>query len=98
MADDPSDDRAGVGPSDDRADVDADDTGVEYRREQSDDRDDEALRAEATEDESWWDEGLVTLLLVAGLALFLFPEPATSGLGVALMAVGAALWLLDWLA
>lgn len=45
---------------------------------------------------SWWDEGLITLLLLVGVVLFVFPEPATSGLGIALIATAAFLWLLDW--
>lgn len=48
--------------------------------------------------EGWWEKGLVTMLLVAGVLLFLFPEPATSGLGVLLMLTGAVVWLIDWLA
>lgn len=62
------------------------------------DADEKHLTAEARDDDSWWDEGLVTLLLVAGVALFVFPEPATSALGLALIAVGVAFWVLDWLA
>lgn len=46
--------------------------------------------------ESWWEGGLATLLLVAGVLLFLFPEPATSGLGVLLILAGAVVWLIDW--
>ena len=43
----------------------------------------------STDDEggSWWDEGLITLLLVGGLALFLFPEPATSAVGIVLTGI-----------
>lgn len=44
---------------------------------------------------SWWDEGLITLLLVAGVVLFLFPEPATSALGIVLLAVGVIAWVVD---
>ena len=47
---------------------------------------------------TWLDEGLIGLVLVAGLVLFLIPEPATSGIGVLLMGVGVVLWILDWLA
>lgn len=47
-------------------------------------------------DGSLWDEGLITLLIVAGAVLFLFPEPATSGLGVLLLSIGVVAWLLDW--
>ena len=42
-----------------------------------------------------WDEGLITLLIVGGAILFLFPEPATSGLGILLMGLGVLLWLVD---
>ena len=41
--------------------------------------------------------GLGALLVVAGLALFLFPEPVTSTAGIALIAVGAVVWLAGWL-
>lgn len=40
-------------------------------------------------------EGIATLLLIAGFILFLFPEPASSLLGIALILVGAVLWLID---
>lgn len=49
------------------------------------------------EDESWWDEGLITLLIVGGVVLFLFPEPATSGLGLILLTFGILAWLFDWM-
>lgn len=48
------------------------------------------------DDGSLWDEGLITLLIVAGVVLFLFPEPATSGLGVLLLSIGVIAWLIDW--
>lgn len=49
-----------------------------------------------TEDEEMWlDEGLITLLLVVGVGLFLFPEPATSTIGMALIAVGLIAWAAD---
>lgn len=48
-------------------------------------------------DGSWLDEGLITLLFLVGIGLFIFPEPATSGLGVVLIATATVLWLLDWL-
>jgi len=47
-------------------------------------------------DDSWWDEGLISLLLVGGLVLFLFPEPATSAIGVLMMGAGVVAWLVDW--
>lgn len=48
-------------------------------------------------DGSWWDEGLITGLVVVGLVLFIVPEPATSAIGVLLMATGVALWVADLL-
>lgn len=48
--------------------------------------------------DSMWDEGLISLLLVGGLALFLFPEPTTSAVGVVMMGVGVVAWLIDWAA
>lgn len=44
---------------------------------------------------NWWDEGLITLLLIAGIVLFLFPEPTTSTLGVILIVIGVIAWLVD---
>lgn len=44
----------------------------------------------------YWDEGLITLLVVGGAILFLFPEPVTSSLGVLLMGLGVIAWLVDW--
>jgi hypothetical protein len=49
------------------------------------------------EDDSWVDEGLIGLVLVAGIALFLFPEPTTSAIGIGLITVGAIAWIIDWL-
>jgi hypothetical protein len=50
------------------------------------------------EDDSRLDEGLIGLVLVAGVALFLFPEPVTSAVGIGLVAIGAIAWVIDWLA
>lgn len=36
--------------------------------------------------------GLVGLLLLIGLILFLFPEPATSGLGVTIIVIALIVW------
>lgn len=44
---------------------------------------------------SWWDEGLIGLLLVAGVILFFFPEPFTSTVGIALIALGVIAWAAD---
>ena len=49
------------------------------------------------DDGSWWDEGLIGTVLLAGLVLFLFPEPATSAVGIFLLALGAVAWAVDWL-
>lgn len=60
--------------------------------------DEEAEYTEETPAEtggSWWGEGLITLVLVAGVILFLFPEPATSALGMLLIVVGVIAWLID---
>ena len=45
--------------------------------------------------ESLWDEGLITLLIVSGAILFLFPEPVTSGIGILLLFMGVVGWLVD---
>lgn len=75
--------------------VDADEEPYgEYDHDEYD-RDETAYAAEE-DDESWWDEGLIGLLLVVGVVLFLFPEPATSALGIGLIAVGVLAWLVDW--
>lgn len=44
-------------------------------------------------DDGQWESGLVTLLLVGGVALVVFPEPATSLLGIVLVIVGVLAWL-----
>lgn len=56
---------------------------------------DEATVAE--DEDAGWDEGVIGTLLIVGLVLFLIPEPATSGLGVFLLALGAVGWIVDWL-
>lgn len=80
------------------ADSDEDETGL-YRDETYDeefespyDRD---VYADAEDEDSLWDEGLISLLLVAGVVLFLIPEPATSTIGIALVALGAVAWAAD---
>lgn len=42
------------------------------------------------------DEVEPTAMIVAGLILFLFPEPATSTLGLGLMFLGGAWWVKEW--
>ncbi|NEU58637.1 hypothetical protein [Halorussus sp. MSC15.2] len=46
-------------------------------------------------DESRVDEGLVTLFLVVGVILFVFPEPGTSVVGLFLVLVGTVGWIVD---
>ena len=46
-------------------------------------------------DGSLWDEGLISLFLVCGVILFLFPEPTTSLVGIGLIIVGVVAWLID---
>lgn len=64
------------------------------------DRDDDYGREsegyETDADDTWVDEGVIGLILLVGVALFLFPEPATSGVGILLILVGAVLWVVDW--
>lgn len=38
--------------------------------------------------------GGASLLIVIGIVLFVFPEPATSGVGLLLLLVGLVLWIL----
>ena len=47
------------------------------------------------EDDGWLDEGLIGALLVAGVVLFLIPEPATSMLGIMLIILGVAAFVAD---
>lgn len=75
----------GTGPDDDY-DRDYDDTS--YEQETPD-------RHATGEDDSWLDEGLIGLVLVAGLVLFLIPEPGTSAVGILLLVGGAAAWIAD---
>ena len=51
--------------------------------------------ANADENESFLAEELVPALFVAGVLLFLFPEPATSAVGVFLLGIGLAMWAWD---
>lgn len=68
-----------------------------YRGEGPDDRraDEGRDRPSGNEGESWLDEGLITLLIVGGALLFLFPEPATSAVGIVLLGVGIIAWAAD---
>ncbi|WP_202935132.1 hypothetical protein [Halorussus amylolyticus] len=46
-------------------------------------------------DDSWLSEGAIGLVILAGVVLFFFPEPATSGIGILLILVGLAAWVLN---
>lgn len=45
--------------------------------------------------DGFWDLGVVTTLVVVGLGLVVFPEPATTIAGVLLLATGVSLGVLD---
>lgn len=49
------------------------------------------------EDGRWLDRGLIAATILVGVVLLLFPEPATSALGMALVAAGVIAWLVEWL-
>lgn len=56
--------------------------------------DDETVYAAGREgDDAWLTRGLASVLLVSGVVLLLFPEPATSLLGIGLIAAGLAIWV-----
>lgn len=64
--------------------------------EDADDRDETGRDETRTRSNgSWWDEGLIGLLLVVGAVLFLFPEPGTSAIGILLLIVGILAWIGD---
>lgn len=60
------------------------DDGTSYRRE--------VARGDASA-EGGVDDGIIGVVVVAGIALFLFPEPATSVVGLALVVAGVVAWL-----
>lgn len=66
-----------------------------YGRSHDYEGEDRTNEAAATDD-SLLDEGLLTAMLVAGVLLFVFPEPATSALGAALIVAAGIGWLVDW--
>ena len=49
------------------------------------------------DDGSWLGEGVIGLLLVAGVVLFFFPEPTTSMIGIALVSIAVVAWIVDWI-
>ena len=60
-------------------------------------RETEPVATGESDEGSWWDEGLIGTIIVAGFVLFVIPEPATSALGIFLMGIGVVLWIIDWL-
>ena len=44
----------------------------------------------------WWDALGVGGIIIIGLALFFFPEPVTSVIGILIIAIAAILWLGGW--
>jgi hypothetical protein len=46
-------------------------------------------------DGGWLDVGLIGLALIVGVILFLFPEPITSTIGVALIVAAVIAWIVD---
>lgn len=56
---------------------------------------DRRVESSRTDDDTWLDEGVYTLLILVGVALFLFPEPGTSMVGVLLMIAGGIGWVID---
>lgn len=59
------------------------------------DRDETAYDDYGENEGSWVDEGIISILVIAGFVLFIIPEPATTGLGILLMLAGAGLWIVD---
>lgn len=45
---------------------------------------------------SYWNEIEPAILIVVGVLLFVFPEPATSALGAGLILLGASWWFYEW--
>lgn len=58
---------------------------------------DDDLETASGDDHRWLDEGIFTAIILVGAALFVFPEPATSMIGVGLMLFGITGWLVDGL-
>jgi len=54
--------------------------------------------AEHEGDGGWLGIGLSTTIVVAGVLLFLFPEPATSAVGLLLVFAGTLMWLFELVA
>ncbi|WP_135854153.1 hypothetical protein [Halorussus salinus] len=76
-----------------------DDTYKEVHRDEP--RRDQYAGDAATEEsddrrgDGFWDVGIVTALVLGGLALVVFPEPATTITGVLLVTIGVSLAVLN---
>ncbi|USZ69376.1 hypothetical protein NGM10_06480 [Halorussus salilacus] len=55
------------------------------------------LETDATENDSFPRQELISALMVVGFVLLFFPEPVTSVLGVVLVTLGGGLWVRDLL-
>lgn len=52
----------------------------------------------STDDDGWLGEGVAGILLLVGVVLFFFPEPATSALGIGLIVLGVIAWVAEEMA
>lgn len=75
--------------------ADADYDGTVSQRDDTEKGAPSARMEDADSDDGWLGEGLITLTLVVGVVLFLFPEPATSAVGIALVGIGVVAWVAD---
>ncbi|MFC7079078.1 hypothetical protein [Halorussus caseinilyticus] len=73
-------------------------TRDQYTDEATDEtpRTDTATTDADEDDDSWLSEGLIGTFLLVGVALFFFPEPATSAVGIAMVAMGVVAWIANW--
>jgi hypothetical protein len=55
-------------------------------------------RSDDSTGDGFWDFGVITTLVAVGLALVVFPEPATTVTGVLMLTVGLSLAVLNALA
>ncbi|WP_137286086.1 DUF308 domain-containing protein [Halorussus salinisoli] len=90
----------GIWPS--NSSVDADYDGTEGRSDATEGEYDRTAGTGPATTESddeggtWLDEGLIGALLLVGVVLFFFPEPTTSAIGIAMVAMGVVAWIADW--
>lgn len=46
--------------------------------------------------QEWWDALGVGGIIIIGLALFFFPEPVTSFVGIGIIIIACLVWLAGW--